>query len=318
MSNQYWDNYQKKYSQLLQAAEVLAYNQAQTNNQLTEKKNCIFDKCLDDLSLYRKEGAWITTYHAKLYNKRIKGLPSCPVFDISYQSMLQREYNRKYTKLISEPITRHKIKPKYNLMGLNMAQRIFYSKYLNTAFEFKNKDFILDKHNEEVINKLIAYFTRQEDSPLNLNKGICLYGEIGTGKSTIMKLFSKFTQDYNLTTQFDFIYMDDVYSDCDSEGLASINKYNFKRCCFDDIGMRGENNLNNFGTKINPYKELVRRQYNRFSRSIPSLSHYTTNIQYHNKDFTPDLVKTFGGRELDRFREMCNFVYLGGDSRREY
>jgi hypothetical protein len=316
--NEYWDNYGKKYGEVLQAAEILAKYQTKVNAQFTAKSECIFDKCLDDVTLYRKDGKWLSPYHAALYNKRKNNEPSCPVYDIMLQAIKQSEYNKKYAKAISEPRKRATLKEKFNLLGFDMAKRIFYTRYLDKAFEYKRKDYILDNHNEQVIDNLIAYFTRQQDSVLDLNKGICLFGEIGTGKSTIMKLFSKFTREYKLSTQFEFIYMDDIYSECDSRGLEALNSYKFRRCCFDDIGMRGENDINNFGTKMNPYKELVRRQYNRFSRTIPSLSHYTTNIQYHNKDFTPDLVKTFGVRELDRFREMCNFVYLGGDARRDY
>jgi hypothetical protein len=143
-------------------------------------------------------------------------------------------------------------------------------------------------------------------------------GGVGTGKTTIMKQLSKFTKDKGLKTQFDFVYMDDLYSDCDSNGLEALKAYNFKSCSFDDIGMRAEINVNNYGTKINAYRELVRRQYIRFTRPTPSLSHYTTNIEYNNQNHSQQLVKTFGARELDRFREMCNFVELGGMSRRTY
>jgi hypothetical protein len=318
MSNQYWDNYDKKFSKILSLAELCAKGQRETEDRHKPKKTSLFDRDLTDIRLYRKDGKFITPYHSDLLRHRREAKGGCPVIFISCKAIIQNEKNKEYVRKVNSNQTAT-VKPlQLNLMPFQAAFDEFLEDYLNNAFVNQQKPFDLDQGNTEVVKDLIAYFTRQEDSRLSVRKGICLYGDIGTGKSTLMKQLSKFTKDKNLETQFDFIYMDDVYMDCDSTGLESLNSYRFRACMFDDIGMRAENNVNNYGTKINAYRELVRRQYNRFTRTIPSLSHYTTNIEYQNKDFTSGLVKVFGARELDRFREMCNFVGLFGSSRRVY
>jgi hypothetical protein len=318
MSNKYWDDQGEKFVTMLSLAEICAKAQKKTKDRFKPKKTSLFDRDLTDIRLYRKDGKFITPYHSDLLKSRVSGEKCCPVFSITYKMIVQQEKNRNYVRKVNSNQTAT-IKPlQLNLMPFQAAFDEFLEDYLNNAFVNQQKPFDLDQGNTEVVKDLIAYFTRQEDSRLSVRKGICLYGDIGTGKSTLMKQLSKFTKDKNLETQFDFIYMDDVYMDCDSTGLESLNSYRFRACMFDDIGMRAENNVNNYGTKINAYRELVRRQYNRFTRTIPSLSHYTTNIEYQNKDFTSGLVKVFGARELDRFREMCNFVGLFGSSRRVY
>ena len=319
VTSKQWDNYHKKNQDILCAAQMLIHQQKQYEEDHTEKKESIFDKTLVDVSLYRHNGKWKSPYHSGLYQKRKAGENCCPVFDVSLKAFIQSQKNKAYMQKVMA--TETKAAPKQfelNLMDINQAFEQFYEEYLKPAFFHQDKEYILDKRNEEVLWKLISYFTRQHDCPLNIKKGLCLYGDIGTGKSTIMKCLSKFTSDYDLKTRFDFVYMDDVYSDCSSKGLESLDDYKFKSCCFDDIGMRAEKNVNNYGTSINSYQELVKRQYRRFSRPTPSLSHYTTNIQYSNQDHTKQLMKVFGGRELDRFREMCNFVPLLGPSRRNY
>jgi len=325
--NKYWDGYDKKYANMLQHANILALQQTKTKEQFDKNEDdCIFfDReahpdhkhiGLNHVSRYRSNGKFITPYHAAMMNKIKRGERACPVFDVSYQIILQKEKNQEYRSRVyanDKPTTR---RMEMNLMDFKTAMSLFMEDYLLTVFDNQDKSYVLDEENHQTIRDLVSYFTRQQDSKLSIKKGICLYGGIGTGKSTIMKQLSKFTKDNDLPTAFDFVYMDDVYTDCDSQGLESLSQYKFRACVFDDIGMRAENNVNNYGTKINAYKELVRRQYTRYSRPIPSLSHYTTNIGYNNPDHFKDLIKVFGGRELDRFREMCNFVELGGGSRR--
>jgi len=315
-NNKYFEGYNARYASLLASAEMLALNQKNAQLQFQKTKTCIFDKSLTDISRYRKEGKYITPYHAGLLKKRKNNEKACPVFDICLQMAIQKQKNMQYMAKVYADSKSIAKRQNFNLMNEKMAYEEFVEEYLLNAFVNQDKAFVLDSHNEQVIKDLISYFTRQHDSNLNTKKGICLFGGIGTGKSTIMKLLSKFTIKHDLETRFDFVYMDDIYTDCDSSGLESLNAYKFRACVFDDIGMRAENNVNNYGTKINAYRELVRRQYNRFSRTIPSLSHYTTNIQYDNQNHTKELAKVFGGRELDRFREMCNFVPLLGNSRR--
>lgn len=314
-----------EYYSIIVSAENLEAEQKITNSKFKSATHRYADVNLTDKSRYRKGKDFKSEYHRVLYYKYKNGKRACPVMELNLY-LEQKERNKSYFKKVNSENTYKKRHVRKNLMPFDEAKEIFIESYLKPAIESKNEIFdinekscfVLDERNEKVISNLVAYFTRQEDSELKLNKGICLFGNIGTGKSTIMKELSRFTNDHNLETMFDFIYMDDVYTECDSTGLSSLDSYKFRACCFDDIGMRAESNVNNFGTKINSYKELVRRQYNRFSRPTPSLSHYTTNITYNDERHIKDMIKVFGSRELDRFREMCNFVGLFGESLRNF
>lgn len=56
--------------------------------------------------------------------------------------------------------------------------------------------FTIDDENKTAVTDLYAYFTKSPSSILNLNKGIWIEGDIGTGKSTLLYIFSKLLSQY--------------------------------------------------------------------------------------------------------------------------
>lgn len=319
---QYWKDYNKKFKALLGNATKLSRTQDQANRAFADKEQekkqeeRIFDVHLHDSKRFKKYGDWISHDHHNMFKKYEAGKIECPVFGIAFPAIKRGLYAQKVNR--TKDSKKSSKDWNLNLMPFQQAYDQFIEEYLMPVFEHQDKRFTLDQVNIPVIRKLVSYFTRQEDSELQIKRGVCLYGHVGTGKTTIMKQLSKFTIDNNLETIFHFIYMDDVYSGCSINGLEHLKDYQFKACAFDDIGMRAEVHVNSYGTKINAYQELVRSQYNRFSRPNPSLSHYTTNLPYNSESDKKELARNFGARELDRFRHMCNFVALLGSSRRDY
>lgn len=307
---------------MLKDAFSLAQEQRETNKRYSkEEQNRYYDRSLTDVRRFKRKGQFITIHHLNLLTKAIAGEYTCPVLSISSKTLdaVQRVKQATARQIImSNHEAQKKPSKPFNLMDIGEAKRVFAFDYLMPLFKARDIDYVFDSDNKTILHDLVSYFTRQNDCNLDLSKGICLYGGVGTGKTSIMRALSNFTNDFNLITAFDFVYMADVESDCSTNGLDVLDKYKNRTCFFDDIGKRLEG-VNNYGTKIDPYSELVTRQYNRYIRKNASLSHYSTNIEFkHSDEIGQALAAKFGVREIDRFNEMVNFVYLGGGSRRNY
>lgn len=317
--NDFWRD--KRNIALLHDAELLASQQRETNRKYDKSlQNQYYDRSLSDIRRFKRSGQYVTIHHMNLMSEAIAGEYTCPVISISLKVLnsVQRAKKATAKQILLSNEKRQPIRQKsFNLMDLGEAKKVFYKKYLSPLFLARGVKYDIDEDNKKVLHDLVSYFTRQKDCTLDLNKGICLYGGVGTGKTSIMKALSDFTNDLKLETAFDFVYMNEVESECSKDGLHMLDKYKKRTCFFDDIGKRLDG-VNSFGTKIDPYSELVTKQYNRYIRKTASLSHYSTNIDFDFTNVTEAMVKKFGARELDRFNEMCNFVYLGGGSRRNY
>lgn len=317
--NAFWKD--KKNIALLHDAELLAHEQRETNRKYDKSlQNKYYDRSLSDIRRYKRNGQYVTIHHMNLMSEAIAGEYTCPVLAISIKVLNSVQRAKKAAArqiLVSSQKAKAKPQKAFNLMEIGEAKRIFYKQYLSPLFLARGIEYQVDEDNKKVLHDLVCYFTRQKDCSLDLNKGICLYGGVGTGKTSIMKALSNFTKDFELETAFDFVYMNEVESACSKDGLHTLDNYKNRTCFFDDIGKRMDG-VNSFGTKIDPYSELVTKQYNRFIRKNVSLSHYSTNIDFEYNNISDAMIRKFGTRELDRFNEMCNFVFLGGGSRRDY
>lgn len=76
------------------------------------------------------------------------------------------------------------------MRGLAMHRAMLL--YDNNVF---NKRFVIDDSNKDVFELLCLYFARdprfEQFGPYSLDKGICIVGTPGVGKSWLMKIFSK-------------------------------------------------------------------------------------------------------------------------------
>lgn len=194
-----------------------------------------------------------------------------------------------------------------------------YVKHLNNILQKEGKpDFTLTKDNRLVIKKLVYYFCRQPYADINLKKGICLQGPVGTGKSTIMRAFSIWSP----LSFFRMANCRDIQKEVASKGFPAITKYtahsyNFKNgfyrpengaiiYCFDDFGAEEKSKF--YGTEINVMAELFEDRYQHFDIN-GMLTHMTTNIRdgaIYERDYNI--------RVRDRSRQMFNFIELGGPS----
>ncbi len=164
----------------------------------------------------------------------------------------------------------------------------------------------------EVVQKLIAYFLRDEQNAARLNisltKGILLTGPIGCGKTsliTLMRLVAPNEQRFGIKScreiTFEFI----------REGYEIIQKYSTHAYssnlanrhplthCFDDLG--AESTLKYFGNQCNVMGEILLSRYDHFI-THKMLTHATTNLS------ASELEDCYGNRVRSRMRELFNLV----------
>jgi hypothetical protein len=190
---------------------------------------------------------------------------------------------------------------------------------LFTAFVLTQKtDFRITNENESVIKQLVLYFNNHPKSKLNPNKGIYLAGTVGTGKTTLMKLFSS----WKLSQKFLFVSCRDIQREFASGGFACLEKYSKKSYkykngshhpanghiiyCFDDFGSEGRSKF--YGNDVSVMEEIIQDRYNEYSdRGL--ITHVTSNLK--DGQLIQDI---YGVRVRDRIREMFNIVLLNGNS----
>ena len=225
----------------------------------------------------------------------------------------EKNYRRKILGSNTKAVPAPRLRPKKQLMEYTPENKIaFAKKYLLPLFAAKNQAFQFDDKNKAVIDQLFRYFIQDPKCKLDLHKGIFICGSVGTGKSSLMKAFARFTKDNNFESSFDVVCMRQVNMEVDASGLSSLKQYCSGNRMFDDIALR-QKKINSFGTQIMPSDEIIQLMYQRFTKLIPRPTHFSSNVDFWNNK---ELSKIYDERSIDRLFEMCNVVYLGGSSRR--
>ena len=183
------------------------------------------------------------------------------------------------------------------------------------------REFILDDMNIGVFNSLCKYFTGTQGE-YDLTKGLMVCGNVGVGKTEMMRLFTT-----NPQASFGFIgcrQISDSYSfTANNESpedmlrhysvlrkAAKPHPYNCEQIgvCFDDLGTETIPAMN-YGNSKNVMAEII---MNRYDNRLPyNMTHITTNL-------TGEKITAFyGPRFTDRIRQMFNqVVFVSEKSRR--
>lgn len=197
-------------------------------------------------------------------------------------------------------IAEGEIKPK-------VSAEQFYSWILNKAKSEVN-NFSLTEGEVKIYKLLSMYFTEDpafEKDGRSLSKGIMLYGGVGCGKTTIMKLFRD-----NPSQKFGIVetmVIADLYKDKEEGGSMVTHKYsNVPSICFNDLGTEIESGTSShFGNKKNVMAEIILNHYERNEAKMFKM-HFTTNLNAEEQD------RFYGARVRSRLREMCNIFSLEG------
>lgn len=170
----------------------------------------------------------------------------------------------------------------------------------------------IDEENRSVVYTLLSYFSGIQNEfteGMSFEKGILLFGGIGTGKTTLMELLRE-----NPHAPFMMRAAWEIANEFQEKevGVKVIEKYGvlvpnqhatrfFSRShiglCIDDAGT--ENKGMSFGNTKNVIAEILQARYQNINGPY---THLTTNL---DKD---ELKNAYGLRVFDRMRQMFNIV----------
>lgn len=205
-------------------------------------------------------------------------------------------------------------RPSLNLdLSISELKKIF----VEVAREIESNWYARDDH-RAVINDIFNWCIKAKGN-LDINKGLWLYGNIGTGKSTMLAIVKKFCkmyrgQYYNLEHKSYMAYtyritnVKDVCSAYQSDGYNGIDTFTNGQCqAFDEVGSESIP-TGNFGTVENVMQYIFQRRYDHYKSADTYITHATSNLS------PEQIIERYGERIYDRCREMFNFVPMLGAS----
>lgn len=184
----------------------------------------------------------------------------------------------------------------------------FFQVFAATA-RYTHEGYEITDEQRSAIIKVAMYFAGCENSPLDLRKGLFLWGKAGCGKTLLMRVMHHYSAVYNRGNNFKSASTLAVTADYDSEGSAALSKYYNGSIVFDDLG--NEPTLSNYyGSELPVMPTIIHRRYELFT-ATGWRTHFTSN-------FDLEFLEThYGKREVSRLREMCNVVRLPGADKRK-
>ena len=179
---------------------------------------------------------------------------------------------------------------------------------------------IFDKWNQDMIHDLCLYFSGdsrfEEKDNRKLHKGLLIYGGIGCGKTTLMKVFmenqvaSYMVKDCTVISeeyQKNGVSHIQQYVSLFSNGLIG-RKYGHTDTlglCFDDLGI--EDDKKHFGNENNVMRDIITKRYFNLDK-LKGKTHITTNLTMD------EIEKFYGKRVRSRLRQMCNLLAFPVDA----
>lgn len=193
------------------------------------------------------------------------------------------------------------------LASLNQPKK--YPKYTaEELFKIIGDQLDVDDQNEIIFRNLAYYFTNDSRGDFNLDKGICLFGGVGVGKTTIMK-FLRQNQKQSYVMKMCRAVEDEFAKDGDGvlkqygvsiQPARNADPFGHQVLgfCFDDLGTEPLSRY--YGKDTNVMAEII---LNRYDNNLSfNLTHITTNLSIG------EIEKRYGPRVTDRMGEMFNII----------
>ncbi len=192
-----------------------------------------------------------------------------------------------------------------------MSKRRFIE--LANAYLERTEGRAFELTNPQLLGGLYSYFTAAADSPYDLRKGLWLDGPIGTGKTTLMRVFRELCLDqrraYRMETSSEIACAFSTSGDLDVY-TANLRGYSHRplTLCIDELG-REPLAASYYGTRFNVLQYVLQQRYTLW-QTQGVITHVTTNLS------ADEVIDRYEDYIFDRCRHMFNIVTVEGRSKR--
>lgn len=187
---------------------------------------------------------------------------------------------------------------------LNTTKAKFYD-----VIKYICPDFVVDDDNRQIIGDVFHWCIRDKKGALDPTKGLWIYGNIGTGKSTLMKAILHFITKFWLRDSGEKINPQwiNVPTFCGKYATDGFGVFSSIPMGLDELGTEIAP-TNHVGNKLNVVAHLISTIYDNKS-DIPYI--VTTNCTLSGA------MELYGPRTIDRIGQLFNLVGIKGVSRRD-
>jgi hypothetical protein len=185
------------------------------------------------------------------------------------------------------------------------------SQYMSVACQVVS-GFEVDEFNRELTRLLYCYATRDayfSEQGYSLDKGLLLYGNVGSGKTGQMKILQRVFNLMQSPFAFAYTTVSAVADAFGGNGFEAFTHYGQRNWMFDELGRLDRETVAYFGNRVNVAESLIQNRYELFNRGY--LSHFTTNLSL------VEMQQNYDERVWSRLTEMCNLVKATAPDRRE-
>jgi len=154
-------------------------------------------------------------------------------------------------------------------------------------------------------------------------KGVLVIGQVGSGKSAMMKVYQRMFKDTERRFKLVKAYeLKDMSEEMTTGQIKEIYGSDLKCDLYiDDIGINQD--AKRYGNTVNIISEIIVDRYELFINA-GYRTHFSSNViaEYKGdindpKSKMPTLRSLYGGRVLDRIKEMCDIIVFKGTSLRK-
>ena len=156
------------------------------------------------------------------------------------------------------------------------------------------EELILSTEFKEVIGQMVLWYSNDKRFKLDMNKGIILRGNCGTGKTMLLETFLDIIEfgDKRNAILIHVRDLQNLYISMDLDQIEILKKRFL--LMIDDVGVENSE-VKNYGNVMEPFNDIFDYRYRNNLETIIS-----TNL-------TPEKIKEiYGDRILDRFKESFN------------
>lgn len=197
------------------------------------------------------------------------------------------------------------------IMDYEIAKRIVW-KIGNAVLAERGRKWEIEDEQKEVIESLVRYFINDPEGRLDVNRGIYLWGNVGRGKTFLFEVMKAFADAVPITPKrFRIATCTEIADKLlwnKGETGDQMANYHHGSWMFDDLGNE-PGAVKSYGNEVQVMERLLVARYQRFTDGL-CITHVTSN------DKPDEIEGKYGTRFYDRAKEMFNFVYLRGNTKR--